>query len=154
MHTGVSHDDVIKWKHYKSYWPFVRGIHRSSVNSPHKGQWRGPLIFSLICSWKRLSKQSRGGWFEMPPRSSWRYRNEPEPPSPYVSVRKISAISNETGVPVVPFITPTKYFNSVYSVHQSSSCDSRRLIDVNPLFTAPGCRYYFKINSYWFIAMP
>ena len=27
------------------------GIHRSPVNSPHKGQWRGALIFSLICVW-------------------------------------------------------------------------------------------------------
>ena len=33
------------------YWPFVQGIHRSPVNSPHKGQWRGVLIFSLICAW-------------------------------------------------------------------------------------------------------
>ena len=32
------------------YWPFVRGIHRSPVNSPHKGQWRGALMFSLICT--------------------------------------------------------------------------------------------------------
>ena len=32
------------------YWPFVRGIHRSPVNSPHKGQWRGALMFSLICA--------------------------------------------------------------------------------------------------------
>ena len=24
--------------------------HRSPVNSPHKGQWRGTLIFSLICA--------------------------------------------------------------------------------------------------------
>ena len=32
------HDDVIKWKHFPRYWPFVRGIHRSPVNSPHKGQ--------------------------------------------------------------------------------------------------------------------
>ena len=32
------HDDVIKWKHFPPYWPFVRGIHRSTVNSPHKGQ--------------------------------------------------------------------------------------------------------------------
>ena len=24
---------------------------RSAVNSPHKGQWRGALIFSLICVW-------------------------------------------------------------------------------------------------------
>ena len=45
------HDDVIKWKHFSRFWPFVRGIHRSPVNSPHKGQWRGPLMFSLICVW-------------------------------------------------------------------------------------------------------
>ena len=39
------HDDVIKWKHFPRYWPLVRGIHRSPVNSPHKGQWRGALMF-------------------------------------------------------------------------------------------------------------
>ena len=44
------HDDVIKWKHFPRYWSFVRGIHRSTVNSPHKGQWRGALMFSLICA--------------------------------------------------------------------------------------------------------
>ena len=32
------------------YWPFVRGIHRSPVNSPHKCQWRGVLMLSLICA--------------------------------------------------------------------------------------------------------
>ena len=47
----VEHDDVIKWKHFPRNWPFVRGIHRSPVNSPHKGQWRGALMFSLICIW-------------------------------------------------------------------------------------------------------
>ena len=36
---------------FPRYWPFVRGIHRSHVNSPHKGQWRGALMFSLICAW-------------------------------------------------------------------------------------------------------
>ena len=45
------HDDVIKWKHFPRNWPFVRGIHRSPVNYPHKGQWRGALMFSLICVW-------------------------------------------------------------------------------------------------------
>ena len=45
------HDDVIKWKHFPRYWPFVWGIHRSPVNSAHKGQWRGALMFSLICVW-------------------------------------------------------------------------------------------------------
>ena len=46
-----AHDDVIKWKHFPRYWPFVRGIHRSPMNSPHKGQWRGALMFALICVW-------------------------------------------------------------------------------------------------------
>ena len=45
------HDDVIKRKHFPRYWPFVRRIHRWLVNSPHKGQWRGALVFSLICFW-------------------------------------------------------------------------------------------------------
>ena len=45
------YDDVIKWKRFPRYWPFGRGIHRSTVNSPHKGQWRGALMFSLICVW-------------------------------------------------------------------------------------------------------
>ena len=52
MDTGMwVHGDVIKWKHFPRYWPFVRGIHRSPVNSPHRGQWRGTLMFSLIRTW-------------------------------------------------------------------------------------------------------
>ena len=47
----LNHDDVIKWKHFPRYWPFVRGIHRSPVISPHKGQRRGAFMFSLICVW-------------------------------------------------------------------------------------------------------
>ena len=43
------YDDVIK--HFPRYWPFVWGIHGSPVNSPHKGQWRGALMFSLISAW-------------------------------------------------------------------------------------------------------
>ena len=48
--TRACHDDVIKWKHFQRYWPFVREIDRSPVNSPHKGQWRGALIF-FTCDW-------------------------------------------------------------------------------------------------------
>ena len=69
------HDDVIKWKYFPCYWPFVWEIHRSLVNSPHKGQWRGALMFSLIWKNKRLSKQSTGGWFEKLSHSSWRQCN-------------------------------------------------------------------------------
>ena len=42
------------WRHqmetFARYWPFVKGIHRSPANSPHKGQWREALMFSLICA--------------------------------------------------------------------------------------------------------
>ena len=50
--TWQYYNDVIKWKHFPRYWPFVRGIHRFPVNSHHKGQWRGAVMFSLICAWK------------------------------------------------------------------------------------------------------
>ena len=45
------HDEVIKWKHFLRYWPFVWGIHRSPLHFPHKGQWREALMVSLICGW-------------------------------------------------------------------------------------------------------
>ena len=57
--TTQSHDDVIKWKHFPRYLSFVRGIHRWPVNSPHKGQWRRALMFSLICAWINYWVNSR-----------------------------------------------------------------------------------------------
>ena len=47
----TTHDDVIKWQHFPRYWPFVPGIYRSPVNSPHRGHWLGALMFSLIAPW-------------------------------------------------------------------------------------------------------
>ena len=62
-HSEHTDADVIKWKHFPHNWSFVRGIHRSPVNSPHKGQWRRALMFSLVCALNiRLSKQSWGWW--------------------------------------------------------------------------------------------
>ena len=46
-----NHYDVIKWKYFSRYWPFAREIHRSPVNSTHKGQRRGALMFPLISAW-------------------------------------------------------------------------------------------------------
>ena len=61
-----THDDVIKWKHFPCYWPFVRG------NSPVTGEFSAQrpvtqsfqVVFDL-CLNKRLSKQSWGCWFEI-----------------------------------------------------------------------------------------
>ena len=91
------HVDGIKWKHFPRYWPFVRGIHRSLVNSPHKGQWRGALLFlSDLRLNKRLSKQCWGWWFETPSCPLWRhsliYSFESK------SVCKFSDTIKETGI--------------------------------------------------------
>ena len=57
----------------RRYWPFLQGIHRSPVNSPHKGQWRGAFFLSapdLTVEW-----QSWDWWSETPSRPSRRYCN-------------------------------------------------------------------------------
>ena len=57
----TSHDDVIKWRHFLLYWPFVWGIHPAPVNSPHKCQWRGAFkMFSLIYAWINGWVNNRG----------------------------------------------------------------------------------------------
>ena len=42
----------IWWRHHMETFSALLAIcHRSPVNSPHKGQWRGALMFSSICAW-------------------------------------------------------------------------------------------------------
>ena len=64
-----NHDDVIKWKHFPRYWPFVTGIHRSTVDSHHEGQWRGALMFYFICAWTN-------GWENNREAGDWRRRRD------------------------------------------------------------------------------
>ena len=45
------HDDVIKWKHFPRYWPFVRGNDRSPVIPRTKASDVELWCFSLICVW-------------------------------------------------------------------------------------------------------
>ena len=54
--SGCLHDNVIKWKHFPSYWPLWGN---PPVNSPHKGQWRGALMFSLIYVWTNAWASNR-----------------------------------------------------------------------------------------------
>ena len=57
LSTTISHQitSFTWWRHqmetFPRYWPFVRGIHRSPVKSPHKGQSRGALMGFFICGW-------------------------------------------------------------------------------------------------------
>ena len=69
-------DDVIKWNHFPRYWPFVRGIHRSPLNSRTNASHAELLCFFDLRLNKRLSKQSWRWWFETPSRPSWRHCND------------------------------------------------------------------------------
>ena len=44
----TTHNDVIKWKQFPRHSPFIGRIHRSPVDSPHKGQWRGANVWTNI----------------------------------------------------------------------------------------------------------
>ena len=51
------------WRHqmetFSALLAFCVGIHRSSVNSPHKGQWRAALMFPLIYTWIKIWANNR-----------------------------------------------------------------------------------------------
>ena len=54
-----THDDVTEWKYFRvngTLWGESTG---SPMASPHKGQWRGKLMFSLICAWTNGSENNR-----------------------------------------------------------------------------------------------
>ena len=64
------HNDIIKWKHFLCYWPFLSGIDWSPVDFPYKGQWHETLI-SYIFFGLCLNK-----WcFEMSSWSLWCHYN-------------------------------------------------------------------------------
>ena len=62
-----------RWIPAENSGEFQRGIHRSPVNSPHKGQC--DIFFDLHLN-KRLSKHWWGWWFETQSHPLWRLCNE------------------------------------------------------------------------------
>ena len=54
---------------------FVRGIHRPQVDSLHKGQWRGALMFPLIRAWTDGWANNWGAGDLIPSRPLWRHCN-------------------------------------------------------------------------------
>ena len=90
-----NHDDVIKRRHFPRYWPFLRGIHRSPVNSPHKGQWRGALIFSVIFAWTNGWVNNRDAGALRPHNDSlWRHGNVNGPKLHYYCRRIFGMLNN------------------------------------------------------------
>ena len=53
-----------------------KGVHRSSMNSTHKGRRRGALMFSLICSWRNgWTNYQEAGDLRRHRAHSWRHCN-------------------------------------------------------------------------------
>ena len=61
MHT------IMTWKWCSHYWPFVRGIYQSLVDSPYKRpvMWSFDIFFFVTLN-KLLNKLSACQWFEIP----------------------------------------------------------------------------------------
>ena len=54
------YDGVLTWERLPHYWPFVRGIHWSPVNSHHRGpKYCVAVIFSLLPTWQSYCTNSR-----------------------------------------------------------------------------------------------
>ena len=68
---------LLSWWHYQTK-AFSASLALCEGNPPvtdgFKGQWRGALMFSLICAWTNGCANNRDtSWFEMPLRSLWRH---------------------------------------------------------------------------------
>ena len=72
----VYHDDVIKWKHFLRYWPFVNSPFTGELSAQRPVTRSFDVIFDLRLT-EQLSKQSWGWWFETPSPPLRRHFNAP-----------------------------------------------------------------------------
>ena len=116
---------------FPRYWPYVWGILRSPVNSPHKGQWRGALMISLICAWTNswannqddgdfnmLGVGSANGGRHYVAPIGWSHTQN-DPCQPYITV--LSLCENF----IIVLHTIVDIFNDLYCI---SICKLNRLI--------------------------
>ena len=61
------------WRHQMEALSVLLALYEGPVESPHKGQWRGALVFFYACLNKLFSKQPSCRWFETPSRSCNKY---------------------------------------------------------------------------------
>ena len=62
------YDDVITWKRFPRFWPFVRGIHLSHAEFPQKRPSSEALMFPLMLVYRHCWTNSWCQWFERPQR--------------------------------------------------------------------------------------
>ena len=71
LDSQLLYDNVIPWKRFPFYWPFVREIYPSSVDSHHNGQATRALVcfYANLNGWTKVECK----WFETPWCSLWRH---------------------------------------------------------------------------------
>ena len=67
------HDDIIKWKNFPRYWPFVQGTGEFPTQRPVTRSFN---VFFDLRPDKQLSKQWWGWWFETPSCPLWSKSDE------------------------------------------------------------------------------
>ena len=118
---------------FQRYWLFVRGIHRFPVNSPHKGQWRGALMFSLICVWIN-------GWVNNgEARDLRRYRAH----YGVTVMWKLYSYNNELNV--------TALITDVNASHNCCTLERSLLHGYPPMIQCFKIQYLMPANSFWLI---
>ena len=84
------------WSSVVHYWPFVRGIHRSPVNSPHKGPVMQTFNISFVVNLNKLLNKQSSCWLLKMLYYAMQCQDNREPPSlkPKASLRRelISAV--------------------------------------------------------------
>ena len=110
MTRCTAHDDVIKWKHFPRYWPFVREFTGHRWIPAQRPVTRSCDVFFDLRMNKRLSKQSWGWWFETPSPSLWRHCNGK---SMFVSAIRIVTHCNRDKMATISQTTFSTAFSSM-----------------------------------------
>ena len=128
--SGYPHDhyDVIKWKHFPRHWPFVRGIHRSPVNSPHKGQWRAALMYSLICVWTNSWVNNRDAGDLRRHSAHYDVTIMAHGILIFTFISKYRGIkSNHSEWPIIAYLFVIRNFSTVLIIRPCSNCDGNNV---------------------------
>ena len=130
------HSEVMKWKHFSRYWPFVREIYKSPVNSTPKGQWRGALMFSVICARKN-------GW------ANNRYTGDLRRHHAHYDVTKMNTVKVFMWCPSITLADKTKTRldtsrpEQIYPLAENDTFNSHFLVVVAFYF------HCFNLNDVW-----
>ena len=135
MHNpGCCTWDVIKWKHFPRYWPFVREFTGPGEFPAQRPVTRSFEVFFDLRLNKRLSKQSWGWWFETLPRPLWRHSDELSNTRNNICLRR-----------ALKYIHLLLNFNLQTSFPHITGCIIKRTIPQGPILQTGICQASIRI---------